>query len=315
MTIVHSKKYFYKYVTAETALLILRDHKIKYSSPVIFNDPFDTQTRIGFSFDESEAAKAFTQELYRLIHDEKEPSLDPTSRVARQVSLMRQVRKESGRKMSRDVWMEMAKDIIELQTEQLSKLVDETNAMWSKAVRAFRVFCVVEEHENLLMWAHYAQNHTGAVIQFECLEELDTPLCAARKVRYLRTPPVIAEDVDDYIRGVTGELEPANYESLFFDLCLSKSEHWKYEREWRVFIPPDLLNPIIPKDAYGNEVLFDLKPFHPQEIHSIYFGCKMSEDNRQKIETFLTGDFGHVKKYKCIRSEKKYKLDFVELTR
>ena len=51
---LHDRKYFYKYVTVETALLILQNRKLKYSSPVLFNDPFDTQTRIGFDCEESE---------------------------------------------------------------------------------------------------------------------------------------------------------------------------------------------------------------------------------------------------------------------
>jgi hypothetical protein len=72
-------------------------------------------------------------------------------------------------------------------------------------------------------------------------------------------------------------------------------------------------NPAIPKDVDGNDILFDLLPFYPQEIYSIYLGCKMSDENRQKIKMCLTGDFKHVKKYKCIRSEKKYDLDFEEI--
>jgi hypothetical protein len=165
------------------------------------------------------------------------------------------------------------------------------------------------------MWAHYAQSHEGAVIAFECLPELDSLLCAAMKVSYVSDPPVVTRDLNDYIRYLTGQPNKINYKSLYYDLHLSKSDHWKYEKEWRVFIPADLDNPIIRRDAYGNEILFDFRSFHPQEIHSIYFGCKMSENNRHKIETYLSGDFKHLKKYNCVRNDKKYELDFVEIIR
>jgi len=36
---IHDRRFFYKYVTAETALTILQNQTLKYSSPVLFNDP------------------------------------------------------------------------------------------------------------------------------------------------------------------------------------------------------------------------------------------------------------------------------------
>ena len=312
MTIIHNRKYFYKYVTAETALLTLQNRKLKYSSPVTFNDPFDVQTKIVFPFPESEFAELFIKELYRLTHNGKDPCLDPAVPLASRIQLLRKVIKNKSIKMSLDDWMKEIKDIA---MKQYLQFLDSINTWWSQVGKASRIFCVVEEPDNLLMWAHYAQNHQGVVIQFECIPELDNALCAAMKVNYMTDPPTIAKTPDDYIRYLTGQPHTVNHKSLFYDLYLSKSDHWKYEMEWRVFIPPNLLNPIIPKDAYGNEILFDFISFNPQEIHSIYFGCKMSEDNRQKIETCLCGDFKHVKKYNCIRNEKKYKLDFAEIIR
>jgi len=156
------------------------------------------------------------------------------------------------------------------------------------------------------MWAHYTKDHTGAVIEFRCLPELDNPFCAARKINYVENPPIIA-GMGEYIKHITGQQKIDN-DSLFFDMILSKSMHWEYEKEWRVFIPPvDMENPIIPVDDYGKEILEKLIQFYPQEINSIYFGCKMSEPQVQEIEKLLNGEFSHVKKYKCIRNEKEYK--------
>lgn len=312
MTIIHNRKYFYKYVTAEAALLILQDRKLKYSSPLTFNDPFDVQTKIAFPFQESEFAELYIKELFRLTHDGKDPCLDATAPLASGIQSIRKVVKNKSIKMSQNDWMKEMKDIA---MKQYLQLLDSMDIWWSQVGKASRIFCVVEEPDNLLMWAHYAQNHNGAVIQFECLPELDNLLCAAMKVNYVTDPPVIAKTLDDYIRYLTGQPHTINFKSLFYDLYLSKSDHWKYEKEWRVFIPPDLQNPIIPKDAYGNEILFDLLSFNPQEIHSIYFGCKMSEEKRKNIETYLTGNFEHVRRYNCIRSEKKYKLDFEQINR
>ena len=47
----HDKKHFYKYMSTETAFLVLRNRNFKYSSPILFNDPFDIQTELLFDFD------------------------------------------------------------------------------------------------------------------------------------------------------------------------------------------------------------------------------------------------------------------------
>jgi len=220
---LHNIKYFYKYVTFETALLILKNRTLKYSSPILFNDPFDTQTRFDFDFEPSELIEVFRDELYRLIHDDKEPIGD------NRVPLFRDMQ-------------------------------------------------------------------------------------AAKKVVYVKKPPVITK-LNDYIQYLTGQnIQKFRYDKMFYDLFLSKSDHWKYEQEWRVFIPPiDIENPIIKKDENGNELLYYLMPLYPQEIHSIYFGCKMTDAKRLNIESLLINDFAHVKKYKCRQNEREYKLDFEEM--
>ena len=42
--------YLYKYSPIETAIKILKNGTFRYSSPIIFNDPFDIQTELHFSF-------------------------------------------------------------------------------------------------------------------------------------------------------------------------------------------------------------------------------------------------------------------------
>lgn len=40
----HDRSRFYKYVSAETAKIVLETKQVRYSSPLVFNDPFDVQT-------------------------------------------------------------------------------------------------------------------------------------------------------------------------------------------------------------------------------------------------------------------------------
>lgn len=308
---IHDKEYFYKYVTVETALKILQNRTLKYSSPVTFNDPFDSQTRMDFDFEMSEFYDLLTNELYRLISDEREPVGDDSNMVFKDIKTAWHTVKMSSFKMPKNIYKQQIKPVFEDATKLTEQYIEDVNSWWMQLSKASKVFCLSENYDNLLMWAHYSKDHTGAVIKFKCLQEIDSQLCAARKVNYSGKPPVIAK-LDEYIRYTTGQIpHKVTNDLLFYDLFLTKSKHWKYEQEWRVFIPPfNMASSSIRKDENGKETLFDFIPFSPQEIHSIYFGCRMENNDIQKVKDCLVGDFEHVKKYNCMRSKKEYKLEF-----
>ena len=52
----------------------------------------------------------------------------------------------------------------------------EANAEIRGVMADTSVFCLSETHDNLLMWSHYAQNHTVAVVEFRVLPEVDSKL-------------------------------------------------------------------------------------------------------------------------------------------
>jgi hypothetical protein len=47
----HGRTHFFKYATTSTALAILTSSSVRYSSPLLFNDPFDLQTGMPLRFD------------------------------------------------------------------------------------------------------------------------------------------------------------------------------------------------------------------------------------------------------------------------
>lgn len=265
--IKHNKQFFYKYVSARTALLILQNKKLKYSSPLTFNDPFDVQTKIDYGFE--------LTDLFSLLRAKFDHGVEK--------------------------FVDKFKD-------EHKKL----NDWWRQEVKGSRVFCVAEENDNLLMWAHYAEDHQGAVIKFECLPSIDNTLCAAMKVNYVNKPPVIAT-LDEYIKSLIGKHE-LDFDSLYYKLFTSKSDHWAYEKEWRVFIPSvDNPPPALAKIIDKNDSLSILMHLYPQEIHSVYLGCKMKENVQKDIENNLSRDFSHVQIYKIIKDEREYKLNFEQV--
>jgi len=88
------------------------------------------------------------------------------------------------------------------------------------------IFCVSEDVKNFPMWAHYADNAKGFVVEYKNLEKLFSGdgtkmLNQIQEVGYYgeKRPAV--------------SLKPDKLNALFF----SKQEKWDYEAEWRVVKP------------------------------------------------------------------------------
>lgn len=106
----------------------------------------------------------------------------------------------------------------------------------------FRIACFSEKLDSLPMWAHYAANHTGYVIEYDLKKLSAENLGLFYKVAYLPT--------ENFVYG--------NPISKFpLTLLLQKSDEWGYESEWR----------IIKTKEFSNYI--DLSPC----ISAVYLGC------------------------------------------
>jgi hypothetical protein len=81
----------------------------------------------------------------------------------------------------------------------------------------YRVYCLGPDSGNLLMWAHYADNHRGVCLEFDTRDEV---MCFPLRVEYSAQFPVMRA----YTTDLVDNLVP----------LLSKSDVWAYEREYRL---------------------------------------------------------------------------------
>lgn len=89
------------------------------------------------------------------------------------------------------------------------------------------IFCLTKCRDSLPMWAHYASNAKGLVVEFQNLDRI----FPGDRTGVLRQPIPVYYEHDKM--GVT--FEPRSHESLFF--C--KFPDWSYEREVRIVFPFD----------------------------------------------------------------------------
>ncbi|MCX5870427.1 MAG: DUF2971 domain-containing protein [Deltaproteobacteria bacterium] len=292
---LHGKPHFFKYCTSDTLEKVLTNRTFKWSSPTLFNDPFDIQTDFRFGFEVDDFQEPLIQEQIEIVWGDNEPKGNINHPIFKAMLEARKTRIMNPGFRTRAEYEKFFRKIYPKYKKEEENL-RELKRWWKKLSEGLRVYCVSEVHDDPLLWAHYADQHSGAVIKHKVIPK-KYAICAAMPVRYDDQIPMIA-DIDTYIKHITGQQE-LDVKEIFINFTTTKSNHWAYEKEWRCLGP-----------AQNSKELFDLRNFAPEEIEAIYFGCRMREDVRTNIIKLLTPDFSHVKLFQARTHPKKYKLDF-----
>lgn len=105
---------------------------------------------------------------------------------------------------------------------RLERLLSETAREMSSKVG---LFCLTLRYDSLPMWAHYASNASGLVVEFHNLDNI----FPGDETGVLRQPISVRYDREH--SSVT--FDPQSHQSIFF----SKFQDWSYEQEVRIVLP------------------------------------------------------------------------------
>lgn len=287
--------HFFKYYTAHVAKIVLSTRRVRWNSPLNFNDPFDCFFSIEPKFDLSLVVQKHQDRFLNLLLQDKEPNLHPENPYSEVLIEMRRVAKK--------IPLEELKKMLSLVFVGHDKLIEalcvRTRENWRRTMAEYRLFCVCETNDNLLLWAHYTSNHTGAVFQFECLKQFDVPLLAAKPVTYLEEAPGLATE-EEWVEEALGLRLPNGGDQVWPKLVTTKARAWEHEKEWRA---------VTTRRPYENQGHEDVE-FVPQEISKVFLGCRMSNADKSDILGLLSGPFAHVEAYQARQHPKMYKLEF-----
>lgn len=295
----HDRETFCKYTSAHVVILILSNLKIRFSSPQLFNDPFDCAHRFDYGFDIIEAKKPYVEECLRIVYGDE---LLPGDMKNPAYQALIRLRNDTAKAVQREQLEKLLNDHFVTATEKTKTTIRDVNILWTIINKIRRVLCVTEDYDNILMWSHYSDFHKGAVLSFRCIEEDSTALCAAQKVTYSDYTPSIFPNVESCVVEMTGQVK-FNTDKFYERFVLTKSQHWAYEKEWRA---------ITYRDANQSELYFDNKVL-PQEVEAVYLGCKISAEDKDQIMNLLVGELSHVKVYQGSKDKYKYALNFEQI--
>jgi hypothetical protein len=235
---------YYYLPASEILFKTLTTPYVWFSDPKTFNDPFELPEAFEKNWTKDEEWKDF-----EFSFNSKKGKLDIFEHfeTAQEAYLQLKFKEPS-----------ILKNILELKLEALDD-----------AMSQFGIACFSRYYDNVLMWSHYSNKHTGVVIGY----------------RYDRivhkNSELIGGDVDYRIHKnklrtgkYAGELESVLESDFLTRKLFTKHPCWSYEQEYR------LLNPNSAGEKY---------PIDKESICELHLGCEIDPDIKSSLLEIVSG--------------------------
>lgn len=161
------------------------------------------------------------------------------------------------------------------------------------------IFCASQNPNNILLWSHYADKHSGIVIGITPSIEHDGMLALCEPVRYSKTKPYLfnnEQDIKKY-HGTNGRQYVSDY---IKEISMTKEETWSYEKEVRMWV------------STCDEIGF-IHRVLPEEITSLYLGSRMHPEIKNYLNEYAKRKLPHLKVYEMILHPHNYGMETQEL--
>jgi len=258
----------------ENTLKILRDGELYFSKPSQFNDPFDSKIDYNTNTTKTELRAYITKLL-----------------------------KKYGKPLS---------DIDNITEKINTGKIKSTDLVPKHPYPdSFKIFCLSKDEKNILMWSHYAKDHTGVCIGFKVHEGSNSMNIRVKPGYFI---PIAGFDNNllpvTYINYSKKKPKPYNHfiqNKHKLDELLThfktKSKLWEYEKEVRIILYDKtiLKNPICLETCEIGEIIFGLRT-PPELIDKVIQIVKNYPDNGS-----------HVKLYKCVEVKGQYAIEKKEI--
>ncbi len=185
-------------------------------------------------------------------------------------------------------------------------------------IEKWGVICLTEKKDCLIMWAHYANEHKGILVEFDTTGGTSNthPFFEGEIDESKNTPEILKIKANPVIYNVDNK-RPDHLVKTIQEMYMriiysafSKSKEWEYEKEYRM-----MMNFTEVADEVINSMYF--KKIPEETISKIYIGCR-AENKKQIIEDFSRAKsnnpkLNHVKLYESILDNDLYKVNYREI--
>lgn len=285
-------EYLYKYYSySEYTIKNLVNNTVCFNNPKLFNDPFDSSTVFSLKGEKDRKKDidniVLRLKIYEKVNDDVKSILSELknryffalNKYSEKHTILWDVFNDSKNtaKINNNLLLSDIKAILETCYFNTGDL--NTNRQFGDISNNARIFCLSENENNPLMWAHYGKNDTGICVKYN--KQAIIKFLKDNNNKYFYLIPIYYTNenlIDDY-PNFSGNL----YRLLQFFML--KKIDWNYECEWRfVKLCPNFnYNPFFygdmtaalsaPCDYPENYIIPFIEP------ESVYLAAKFSLDN------------------------------------
>lgn len=248
--VVPERLYKYKPIN-EYTLMLIQGNEIYHNGVNSFNDPFDGINGFHLEFKETDIID-FVNSVFKKGSNEE------------------------------------IEDTIKFYIGDPIKFQEIIEHYFQEIIKNYGISCFTKKYDNLLMWAHYSENHSGLCLEFNFLDEINDFNDKKIKLEEFNIP---------HLRKVnyTNSNVEINYKQFVqesFTPVYTKTKVWEYEEEFRSIRPK-----------------VGLYPFSKKCLKSIFFGLNCVDEDIQRVIKLVTKcDYHDVNFYKMEKKKNSNQL-------
>lgn len=276
------QRQLYKYVAPDRVESVLGRSTLRISQASALNDLFEATWK-GLELLDTEIVYAPLRDdvtwgdlIYEVLSDRLSPYLRKLLRLPAKAIL----RRIGGRRQIAESLAEGVNAVLREKPEA-ADLLSQLARLATDRLKRLGVICFSSTPTSDLMWAHYAGNHQGIVVEYEgshptfLYKDLPQPMGRVRSVRYVEELPYLTLRNFPIVESVYRPID------LLF---LTKLTRWQYEREQRMVLPLALADEERELSAQGP---LYLKHIPTEAVSGIILGVRTTGATEQQVLSTL----------------------------
>lgn len=283
---------FYKYTTRDTARIVLENGTLRWSTPVLFNDPYDVQFDLHVDVDRKEVRARSLDKLWRAWYGDDPYKPHPRNPMGALIAIHR----NTFPRMCRDEFDAEFGPGVDEGYDNTERFLPDFHIEIREKLRTSKVLCQSEVSDSLLMWAYYAEQHKGVVLSFKAHADLGSPWQTARPIVYSRDMPRLCDG--EFLSDMSAGLAMLDVSTVFDALVYTKAIEWAHEREWRLQAG----------DGWYPDAPYEDVPFHERDLDSVIFGCVTPQSDREALTAIVRHRYPHAKIRAARKDDRQFRL-------
>jgi hypothetical protein len=266
-------KHLFKYCTLDTAKIVLKTCKLRWSRPTLFNDLFDGQFDLRTIDNEEALQPRILERLWEFANNPEK------FQPANGFGVLHKWGAPAFVAMGKEAYFESMADAVLQGIEHGKKSLPKFFEEIRQHVARSKIICLSEDPLSPSLWGHYADSGRGMVLEFCTIPLLDSPYSVAKKVQYVDEPPLLYDE--DFLVDQMSGLQTYDGAAILEKMLFVKHSEWRTEKEWR----------IVSGDGRNPEADYEDIGFHQMELCGVLVGPRVTARQVDDIRRLLKGRY------------------------